>query len=102
MANAQHVNQLNDEVKNMLAIAISNAVKLVMRSNVYTNNDTMRLQQMGMAIGSSATAEVAKLVMLEHDKILWNNCHEAGLIKVAAGCYVDDENSDSRTSPIWS
>ena len=83
----------NDEVKNMLAIAISNAVKLVMRSNVYTNNDTMRLQQMGMAIGSSATAEVAKLVMLEHDKILWNNCHQAGLITVAAGRYVDDENS---------
>ena len=76
------------EITHMFAIAVSQAVKLVMRSHVYTNNDTIRLQQLGMAIGSTATAEVAKLVMLEHDRILWENCHVAGLVKIASGRYV--------------
>ena len=80
------------EITHMFAIAVSQAVKLVMRSHVYTNNDTIRLQQLGMAIGSTATAEEAKLVMLEHDRILWENCHIAGLVKIASGRYVDDEN----------
>ena len=80
------------ESKAMLAIAISSSVKVVMRSNVYQNSDVIRLQQLGMAIGCTATAEVAKLVMLEHDRLLWNKCAEAGLMKLASGRYVDDEN----------
>ena len=83
----------------LLAIVISNAVKTVMTSHVYTNSDVMRLQQIGMAIGSTATAEVAKLLMLEHDQILWSNCSNAGLTKVASGRYVDDENPVLKTTP---
>ena len=88
-----------EEEKLMFAIAISQSVKLVMRSNVYQNSDVMRLQMLGMAIGSAATAEVAKLVMLEHDRILWQNCEQAGLVKLASGRYVDDENPVMKPSP---
>ena len=70
------------ETKQMLALVISQAVKLVMRSHVYTNSDTIWLQLFGGAIGIRATCEVAKLVMLEHDRILWLKVEEAGIQKV--------------------
>ena len=82
----------SDESKLMFAIVISESVKLVMRSHVYTSSNVIRLQMLGMAIGSTATAEVAKLVMLEHDRILWQNCDNAGLTRIKSGRYVDDEN----------
>ena len=92
----------SDEAKLMFAIAISESVRTVMNNHVYTNGDVIHLQQLGMAIGSSATAEVAKLVMLEHDKILWNNCAAAGLIKIVSGRYVDDENPVLKPVPFGS
>ena len=82
----------SEESKHMFAIVISESVKLVMRSHVYTSSNVIRLQMLGMAIGSTATAEVAKLVMLEHDRILWLKCQEAGLTRIKSGRYVDDEN----------
>ena len=91
-----------DEAQLMFAIVISEAVKVVMNNHVYTNGDVIRLQQLGMAIGSSATAEVAKLVMLEHDQLLWENCQKAGINKIVSGRYVDDENPVLQPVPFGS
>ena len=88
-----------DEETLLLAIAVSNSVKTVMTSHVYTNSNVIRLQQIGMAIGSTATAEVAKLLMLEHDQILWDRCASAGLTKIKSGRYVDDENPVLKPTP---
>ena len=88
------------ETKQMLALVISQAVKLVMRSHVYTNSDTIWLQLFGGAIGIRATCEVAKLVMLEHDRILWLKVEEAGIQKVDSGRYVDDENPTFKPVPF--
>ena len=88
------------EVKQMLAMVISQAVALVMRSHVYTNSDTIWQQLFGGAIGIRATCEVAKLVMLEHDRILWLKVSEAGLTKVDSGRYVDDENPTFKPTPF--
>ena len=89
-----------DETKQMLALVISQAVTLVMRSHVYTNSDTIWKQLFGGAIGIRATCEVAKLVMLEHDRILWQKVAEAGIEKVDSGRYVDDENPTFRPVPF--
>ena len=86
----------------MLAMVISQAVTLVMRSHVYTNSDIIWQQLFGGAIGICATCEVAKLVMLEHDRILWLKVSEAGLTKVDSGRYVDDEKPYVQTHSIWS
>ena len=87
------------ETKLMLAIVISQAVKLVMKSHVYTNSDVIRQQMFGGAIGIRATCEVAKLVMLEHDRILWKTVAEAGIVKIDSGRYVDDENPAFKPTP---
>ena len=91
-----------EETKQMLALVISQAVTLVMRSHVYTNSDNIWKQLFGGAIGIRATCEVAKLVMLEHDRILWSKVAEAGIIKVDSGRYVDDENPTFRPVPFGS
>ena len=83
----------------LFAIAISQSVKTVMRHHVYTNSDVIRLQTVGMDIGSTATAEVAKLLMLQHDETLWENCHKAGIQKIVSGRYVDDENPVIKPTP---
>ena len=88
------------EVKQMLATVISQAVALVMKSHVYTNSDVIWQQLFGGAIGIRATCEVAKLVMLEHDRILWLKVAEAGIIKVDSGRYVDDENPTFEPTPF--
>ena len=88
------------EVKQMLATVISQAVALVMKSHVYTNSDVIWQQLFGGAIGIRATCEVAKLVMLEHDRILWLKVAEAGIIKVDSGRYVDDENPTFKPTPF--
>ena len=71
-----------------------------MRSHVYTNSDTIWKQLFGGAIGIRATCEVAKLVMLEHDRILWNKVEEAGITKIDSGRYVDDENPTFKPTPF--
>ena len=88
------------ETKQMLALVISQAVNLVMKSHVYTNSDTIWKQLFGGAIGIRATCEVAKLVMLEHDRILWNKVEEAGITKIDSGRYVDDENPTFKPTPF--
>ena len=87
------------ETKLMLALVISQAVKLVMKSHVYTNSDVIRQQMFGGAIGIRATCEVAKLVMLEHDRILWDTVAKAGIVKIDSGRYVDDENPAFKPTP---
>ena len=88
------------EVKQMLAMVISQAVALVMRSHVYTNSDIIWQQLFGGAIGIRATCEVAKLVMLEHDRILWQKVEEAGITRIDSGRYVDDENPTFKPTPF--
>ena len=89
-----------EETKQMLALVISQAVTLVMRSHVYTNSDNIWKQLFGGAIGIRATCEVAKLVMLEHDRILWHKVAEAGIEKIDSGRYVDDENPTFKPVPF--
>ena len=92
------------EKKLMFAIAISQSVRLVMKSHVYTNGDVIRLQSAGGAIGLGSTGEVADLVMLRHDKLLEEALVEAGIHIKGKSRYVDDENPVFKPTPygaVW-
>ena len=87
------------EKKLMFAIVISQAVKLVMKSHVYTNSDVIRLQAGGRAIGLGSTGEVADLVMLRHDVLLEEALNTAGIIVKGKSRFVDDENPVFKPTP---
>ena len=87
------------EKKLMFAIAISQSVKLVMESHVYTNSDVIRLQASGGAIGLGSTGEVADLVMLRHDVLLEEALIKAGVCVKGKSRYVDDENPVFKPTP---
>ena len=68
-----------EENKLMFATVVSNAVRLVMKSHIYSNSDVIRLQSKGGAIGLWSTGEVANLGMLKHDVILTDRLIQAGV-----------------------
>jgi hypothetical protein len=88
------------EKKKMLAVVIGHATKFVMNNHVYTNDDIIRKQVGGGAIGLRLTGEIARIIMIEFDSLLRAKLTSLQIHEWMYGRYVDDANCVASVLPL--
>ena len=79
-----------EELRVMLAVAVSKDVSNVMSSHLFRFGDDSYKQKEGGSIGSELTCIVAKVRMILWIRMMNSRCLEVGLVILASPVYVDD------------